>query len=264
MSRYLLKSADEARSCLKGRDISLFLDYDGTLTPVAGRPEDARLSFHMKELVRMLAGSMPLAIVSGRGLSDIESLVGVDGLAYAGNHGLEAAAPDFTMTYDIGRAAREELNGLEPALLRLQERWKGVIFENKGVSHTVHYRLLGSRHFPLFKEEFDTTVAPALSRGLVRLTQSKRAFEIRASVKWDKGRAILWMLERNRFRGTMPVFIGDDETDKDAYRALGPKGLSVHVGCEADEAAFHLIAQDEVKVFLKLILDTKLGGVLNS
>ncbi|WKZ33034.1 MAG: trehalose-phosphatase [Thermodesulfobacteriota bacterium] len=256
MSRYLLKSMEEARSCLKDRDVSLFLDYDGTLTPVAGRPEDARLSFQMKELVRTLAVSMPVAIVSGRGLADIMSLVGIDGVAYAGNHGLEAAAPDFTMTYDIGRAAREELDGLAPALSELEERWKGVIFENKGASHTVHYRLLGSRQFPLFKEGFDKAVAPALSRGRVRLAESKRAFEIKARVNWDKGRAVLWMLGRKRFRGTTPIFIGDDETDKDAYRALGPEGLSVHVGCEADEAAFHLIAQDEVKMFLKLLLDT--------
>ncbi len=257
MSRYLLKSVEEMRSRLKGREISLFLDYDGTLTPVTGRPEDARISFQMKELVRVLAGSMPVAIVSGRGLADIEALVGIDGLAYAGNHGLEAASPDFTMTYDIGRAAREELDGLEPALTGLEEDFKGVIFENKGSSYTVHYRLLGSRHFHAFKEAFDRITAPALSRGLVRLALSKRAFEIRANVDWNKGRAVLWMLDRNRFRGTMPVFIGDDETDKDAYRALGPGGVSVHVGSEAEEAAFHLVAQDEVKVFLKLLLDAR-------
>lgn len=256
MSRYLLKSTEEMLSRLKGRGLSLFLDYDGTLTPVTGRPEDARLSFQMKELVRALASAMPVAVISGRSLADVESLVGIDGLAYAGNHGLEAASPDFTMTYDIGRAAREELKALEAALRGLQERFKGVIFENKGASYTLHYRLLGSRHFPLFKEEFDKLVAPALSRGRVRQRESKRAFEIRASVRWDKGRAVLWMLERNRFRGTTPVFIGDDETDKDAYRALGPEGLSVHVGSEADEAAFHLVAQDEVKVFLKLLLDS--------
>ena len=254
MSEYLLKHLEEASSLLTEGRLSLFLDYDGTLTRITGRPEDACMSYQVRELMRALAARYPLAIISGRSLADIRSKVGMEGIVYAGNHGLEVHSPLFTMTYDIGRQAREELEGLRAAFRALAEKFKGVIFEDKGFTLTVHYRLLSSRSFEIFKESFDAAVSGALGRGHVRLGQSKKAFEIKATVRWDKGRAVNWLLDRPLFRGTTPVYIGDDETDRDSYRAIGTKGLSVNVGGAVDEAPYFLQAQEEVVTFLKWLL----------
>lgn len=260
MSEYLLKHLEEASSLLTEGRLSLFLDYDGTLTSITGRPEDACMSYQVRELMRSLAARYPLAIISGRSLADIRSKAGMDGIVYAGNHGLEVHSPFFTMTYDIGLQAREELEGLRAAFSGLAEKFKGVIFEDKGFTLTVHYRLLSSRSFETFKESFDAAASGALGRGHVRLGQSKKAFEIKANVRWDKGKAMEWLLDRPMFSGTTPLYIGDDETDKDSYRAIGTRGLSVNVGGAVDEARYYLQAQEEVVTFLKWLLGQPSGS----
>lgn len=254
MGEYLLKRIEEAGAFLSERRISLFLDYDGTLTGITGRPEDARLDFQTRELVRSLSGVYPLAIISGRSLSDIKERVNMEGLVYAGNHGLEISSPEFTMLYDIGQGAREDLEELRPVFRGLAERFRGVIFEDKGTTLTVHYRLLDSRSFAAFKERFDEAVSERLARGHVRLGKSKKALEVKANVNWDKGRAVKWLMDRPVFAGTTPLYMGDDETDRDAYRAIGTSGVSVNVGRMVDEAAYFLMAQSEVAPFLKSLL----------
>jgi len=249
-----LKRVEEASALLSERRISLFLDYDGTLTGITGRPEDARLNFQMRELVRALSGLYPLAIISGRSLPDIKARVNMEGLVYAGNHGLEICSPDFTMVYDIGQGAREELEGLRPVFHGLADRFRGVIFEDKGSTLTVHYRLLDSRSFAAFKECFDEAVSERLARGHVRLGKSKKALEVKANVDWDKGRAVKWLMERPLFTGTTPLYLGDDDTDRDAYRAIGTSGVSVNVGRMVEEAPYFLMAQSEVAPFLKSLL----------
>lgn len=257
MAAYLLRHLDSAGYLLEKGRISFFLDYDGTLTGITGRPSEACLDAKTRELIRGLASCYPMAIVSGRSLQDIRSRVGIDSIVYAGCHGLEISSPDFMMTYDIGRAARTALAGLGPKLSALAEKYRGVILEDKGLALTLHYRLLDPALFPLFKAAFDATIEHALSSGGVRLTPSRKAFEIRAGVRWDKGRALEWLLQRPLFRGTVPLYMGDDDTDKDAYRALGPGGMAVNVGGEVEEAGYYLKSQKEVAPFLKWVCRLK-------
>lgn len=254
MSSVLLKSPEEVRPSLKDRRLSLFLDYDGTLAPIAASPGQAALSPMTKEVLGALAELCPVAIVTGRSLADIRSLVNMDSLAYAGNHGLEVASPDFTMLFDAGQEALDEMRKLAAAFAGLEERFEGVIFEDKGLSLSLHYRLLGPGSLELFRKRFDEAASGALARGRVRLSYSKKAFEIKADVGWNKGRAVKWMLERKRFKCTLPVYIGDDETDRDAYSALGADGVSINVGSASSGSAYYLSSQAEVGTFLKLLL----------
>lgn len=255
MKKHLLKSLGEVARRIGSGEPSLFLDYDGTLAPIAGRPEDARLHFHERELLRSLAASYRVAVVSGRGLADLKRLVGLEGLVYAGNHGFEINAPDFTLEFDIGAAARAELGKLRRGLPELAHRFKGVIFEDKGLILAVHYRLLGPSDVALFKERFDSAVSAALSGGHVVLSKSKKAFEIRPNVYWNKGRAVEWIMGRPGFSPAIPIYLGDDETDKDGYRAAETTGgIAVNVGGPVDEAEYFLVSQGEVRVFLKELL----------
>lgn len=254
MAEYLLKHMGEASSLLNEKRLSLFLDYDGTLTGITGRPEDAYLTYHMRETLRSLSALYPLAIVSGRSLTDLKKHVGMKDIVYGGNHGLEISSADFTMTYDIGRPARADLESLKPKFMGLAGKFRGVILEDKGLTLTVHYRLLDSRSFVLFRESFDDMVLGTLARGNLKLGISKKAFEVKANVRWDKGKAVRWLLDRPMFVGTTPIYMGDDDTDRDAYRAIGTEGLSINVGRIVEEARYFLPAQSEVAVFLKRLL----------
>lgn len=251
MKKHLLKNLDLVREMFSGRTVSLFLDYDGTLAPIAGRPEDARLSFEMKGLLKTLSRKFPAAIVSGRGLKDVRSMVGIKDLVYAGNHGMEIWGPRFTMVFDPGRTVNDEMERARDEFSGLASVFRGVTLENKGLTLSIHYRLLDRRDHDVFIGRFDEISARFAANGLLRFARSKKAFEVRPNVRWHKGKGVEWILDRKSFSGTLPVYVGDDETDKDGFMAVKDRGISVFVGGEIEEADFYLNAQDEVKVFLK-------------
>jgi len=251
MTKHLLKNLDRVSKLFGTRTVSLFLDYDGTLTPIVARPEDARMTFEMKTLLKTLSTMFPAAIVSGRELKDVESMIGIKDLVYAGNHGMEIKGPRFTMVFDPGVTITDEMRRANDEFAGLAAGFRGVSLENKGLTLTVHYRLLDKRDHDTFIERFDELAASFVASGLVRVAKSKKAFELRPNISWHKGRGVEWILDRQCFSGTLPVYIGDDETDKDGFRAVKDRGISVFVGGEIDEADYYLNAQDEVKVFLK-------------
>jgi len=251
MSRHLLKNLDRLGEIMGERRISLFLDYDGTLTPIVARPERAALSYQMREILKGLSKAYPTAIISGRGLADVRKRVGIDRLTYAGNHGTEIWSAEYTMVFDAGASYKKELERLVPGLEALSNAHRGVIMEHKGQSITMHYRLLDARSAKIFAEQYAKVVEKAAAGGAVRLAESKKAFEIRPSADWNKGRAVDWLLQRKPFTGTCPIYIGDDETDKDGYAAIAGRGVSVHVGSEIKEADYYLVAQTEVRTLLK-------------
>lgn len=251
MAAYLLRHLEKASSLLSEGRLSLFLDYDGTLTGITGRPEEALLSGRTLDCLEALSKAYPLAVVSGRSLSDLKARVGMDSIVYAGNHGLEISSPHFSMTYDIGRPQREAFGRLRGALMGMEERFKGVLVEDKALTITVHYRLLAPELFPDFREALEKACVPELKDGHVRLTRSRKAFELRANVRWDKGKTLLWLMGRPLFKGTTPLYMGDDYTDMDAYRSVGLEGVSVNVGRPVDEAEYFLNSQKEVEPFLK-------------
>lgn len=251
MAAYLLRHLEKASSLSSEGRLSLFLDYDGTLTGITGRPEEAHLPARTLEAVEALSARFPLAVVSGRSLADIKARVGIDSIVYAGNHGLEISSPHFSMTYDIGREARAALESMRPALLGLERMFPGLLVEDKALTLTVHYRLLDQALFESFKDAFGLVAGAALRDGFLRLTHSRKAFELRANVGWDKGRALEWLLDRPLFKGTAPLYMGDDDTDVDAYRSIRSKGISVNVGRATDEAGYFLMYQKEVEPFLK-------------
>ena len=93
-SRRRSNAADEIRTLLSGRRVAVFLDYDGTLTPIVERPEDALLPAETRAAIERLAALAPVAIVSGRDLADVRRLIGIEGITYAGSHGFDVVLPD--------------------------------------------------------------------------------------------------------------------------------------------------------------------------
>ncbi|MFC1988818.1 trehalose-phosphatase [Chloroflexota bacterium] len=124
--------------------VLLLSDYDGTLTPIVSRPKDAVLSPGVREKLRALAAnkSFTIGIGSGRSLSDVEALTGIEGIYYAGNHGLEIKGPDLNYMNPVALTARTEMEGLTRQFTDKLAGIEGALVENKGLSLSVHYRLV--------------------------------------------------------------------------------------------------------------------------
>jgi trehalose 6-phosphate phosphatase len=235
-----------------GTPPAVFLDYDGTLTPIVERPELATLSDAMEAVLRGLASRCPVAILSGRDLADLQQMVSLVGVVYAGSHGFDVDAPE-----ELGgrfRRGEDFADVLDAARTRLTEAVApiaGAWVEEKAFAVTLHFRQVAPEDVPAVEAAF-AAVAEAFPD--LRRTGGKKVLELRPNVEWDKGRALQMLLERiDRGGPHFPLFIGDDETDEDAFRAVAGGGIGIRVGDPhvASAAEYSLADTDEVGTFLE-------------
>lgn len=231
------------------RPVSLFLDYDGTLVPIAPRPQDAHLSPSTRGLLRSLSHRIPVVVISGRALRDIRSRVGLRGVIYVGNHGLEIAGPRFHFcpvnTLEWHRFLKEVSRQLWEELIGIT----GILIEDKGYTLSVHYRLAGAEARRKTSRRLMSRLKPLEAEGLIRISQGKAVWEIRPPLEWDKGKAVLWLLKRTAFQGRWPLYIGDDQTDQDAFRAIKDRGVGILVGPHQDTGSAHYALKDPHEVY---------------
>lgn len=225
-----LEGRDGLARRLNGRRPAVFLDYDGTLTPIVERPELAVLSDAMRTVVRDLARRCPVAIVSGRDRADVERLVGIDELIFAGSHGFDIRVPGGK------RIQREEgaefaalLDGVKARLNREAASIAGSLIEPKKSSVAVHYRQVAEADRPRVKAIVGAILA---EHDNLRVTPGKMVYEIQPKLDWNKGKAVLWLLEALDLTApeVLPLYFGDDITDEDAFAALGGRGIGIYVG----------------------------------
>ena len=243
-------AADIARR-IGGTPPAVFLDYDGTLTPIVARPELATLSEGMATVLRDLAARCPVAILSGRDLANLQQMVTLAGVVYAGSHGFDVDAPEELG----GRVRRGEdfADVLAAARARLKEAVApiaGAWVEDKAFAVTLHFRQVSPEDVPAVEAAF-AAVAAAFPD--LRRTGGKKVLELRPNVEWDKGCALQMLLERIDGSGPhFPLFVGDDETDEDAFRAVAGSGIGIRVGDAhvVSAAEYFLADTDEVATFL--------------
>jgi trehalose 6-phosphate phosphatase len=254
-----LQSDAELAARLSGRRPAVFLDYDGTLTPIVDRPEDALISDRMREAVRRLAGRFPVGVVSGRDRRVVQQLMGVDDLIVAGSHGFDIWSPTGGA---IERQEGAEYKGLlEEVRRRLTEELgsiDGALIEPKSNSVAAHYRLVseGERH--RVKEVVQQLLDEHPDE--LKVTPGKMVYEIQPNVDWDKGKAVLHVLRSLGLdrEDVVPIYLGDDITDEDAFEALDGRGIGVFVGRADDPevagrttyADYALESIEEVEKFL--------------
>jgi trehalose-phosphatase len=208
------------------RRLALFLDYDGTLTPIVERPEDAVLAAPMREALRHVAQRCPVAIISGRDLEDVRARVGIEGLTYAGCHGFEIAGPGTSRVHAAAAAAAPQLGAAADMVAHDTRGLPGVQLERKRFTLAVHYRRAREADVPAVRAALERAQArhPAL-----RVTEGKKVLELQPDVDWDKGRAVLWLIDTLQLQDALPVYIGDDVTDEDAFRVLAARGVGIAV-----------------------------------
>jgi alpha,alpha-trehalase len=220
---------DDLARQFSDRKPAIFLDYDGTLTPIVARPELAVLDAAMRARLAELTDLCPVAIISGRDRADVEGLVGVQNLVYAGSHGFDIAGPGgLRREYEAAAKFVPALEEAEKQLQNLLQDIDGVIVERKRYAIAVHYRLVADGDVAGVEQAFDSVLKEV---GDLRRTAGKKVFEMRPRLEWDKGTAVLWLLgELGLDRpDILPVYIGDDETDEDAFTALAGRGIGILV-----------------------------------
>lgn len=240
---------DDLRARIAACGVIVFLDYDGTLTPIAPRPDLAVLSPSMRNTLRILASRWPTAIVSGRALAQIEELVEIPGLIYAGSHGFDIRGPDLRC--QVGLEARNSINTAFSEVSSRLHGVKGVLVENKTFSVAVHFRLVPA---PARTLVIETTREVAAHHGL-RVTGGKEIVEMRPNIDWDKGAAVRWLSARHP--GRIPLYIGDDTTDEDAFRAIASDGIAILVSSAPRETAAAYTLRDvaAVEEFLRRLCE---------
>jgi len=234
--------------------IFLFLDYDGTLTPIVSQPEEAYLSREMKRLLLNLKRNprIQMAIVSGRSLSDVRNRVGLKGIYYVGNHGLEVFVPKHGSKGLVSSKIFQQLGGIRDRLNRQLGDVKGAVLEDKGCILALHYRNVDPRCVPPILMELKKEIKSSMSP--LALGFGKYVFEVRPKSPVNKGIVILELLSQAGQDGLLPLYIGDDQTDEDAFRALKRLGITVLVGFpRLSSAQYYLKDPLEVFQFLKII-----------
>ncbi len=232
------------------RRLVVLLDYDGTLAAIAPRPDLAHLEPGVRGALLALSRQrhVRLAVISGRSLDDIRARVGLPELIYAGCHGLQIGGPQISFVEPTALGLRPALERLASQLAAALAHAAGVEVEDKGLAIAVHFR----RAAGAAEEKAAAAVHSlmALSGEGFRLRGGKKIWEILPEVDWDKGRAARWILERTGGEDALPIYIGDDLTDEDAFSAL-PEGITARVGRPSRTLArYSLAGPAEVETFL--------------
>uniref|UniRef100_A0A3Q7FG61 Trehalose 6-phosphate phosphatase n=1 Tax=Solanum lycopersicum TaxID=4081 RepID=A0A3Q7FG61_SOLLC len=291
-----LSSFEEMMDVAKGKWVVVFLDYDGTLSPIVNDPERAFMSDMMRSAVRDVAKLYPTAIISGRSRQKVYGFVKLDDVFYAGSHGMDIMGPAIQAScYDgkyqskaldqkpkihsipysystylcvrdyilqgneltVFQPAQDFLPSIEKMLNELEETTSeinGALVEDNRFCISVHYRHVLQEDLGLLEKKVQTLVAKYPG---FHLTRGKKVIEIRPSIKWNKGDALVYLLETLGFTNSsdvLPIYIGDDKTDEDAFKVLNSReqGCPIIVSSNPRDtmASYSLRDPSEVLSFL--------------
>ena len=247
-----LHQFDDVLARLKQQPVAVFLDYDGTLTPIVDRPELAVLAQDVRDVLDALSRQCPAGIISGRDRKDVTNLVNLDSLIYAGSHGFDIAGPErFALSHEVGTQFAEALDHAENVLRPLLDPIAGTLIERKKFSIAVHYRLVDPGDVSKVEEAVTRVMAESPD---LRRSAGKMVFEMQPQLDWDKGKALLWLMEGLKWKEHryQPMYLGDDLTDEHAFRELVERGVGIVVehGSRFSSASYSLQDPGEVKDFL--------------
>lgn len=252
------KNSAELAGRLAGGKLLVTLDFDGTLAALAETPRQARLKPEFKAALRALAAApgVSVFILSGRALENLRAMVGLAGLYYGGNHGMEIKGPGYSWRDAAAARARPLVAGLAADLVERFPPGTGVFIEDKWFSASVHYRALKAP----YRGGFFARMRALAAGGSDKLNWSRghKVFELRPAGAPHKGDAVLRLSKKIGARAALAV--GDDLTDEDMFRTLKGRGITVRVGRAVSDAGYFLSGQAEVLRLLRFVLGARRAG----
>ena len=236
--------------------VALFLDFDGTISHIVPRPGDAVLDTGIRKTLSSLAArpDFCIAVVSGRALADVRERANIPNIAYVGNHGFEIESGSTSFREPRAQTLKCELRALALQLKLALGDIEGVELKDKALTLSVHLRRVAEH----FHDWVRQTVTDSVSRSRSFTTrQGKLVLEVRPQVPWNKGCAVRWLLRESLPAQCLPIYIGDDITDEDAFCQI-PEGITIKVGePDATEAQYFLPDVASVGEFLTWLNQTK-------
>jgi trehalose 6-phosphate phosphatase len=256
-----LKNFEQFALRVKNKKVALFLDYDGTLTPIVDDPDKAFLQEDMKKVLAKLADQLPVAVISGRDRADVQNLVGIENIYYAGSHGFDIAGPDKKETNPENvKDYLPELGQADKVIRKAIKDIEGAWVERKKFAIAVHYRKVEDQNIDQVKQAVEQA---ARAHPKLRQSGGKKIFELRPDIDWHKGKALIWLLEKLDLDkpDVLPIYLGDDVTDEDAFDTLRNRGIGVVVmdSPRKTKAGYRLKNPEEVRLFLNKIISTQKG-----
>lgn len=256
--RYFFDGEAPVRSIartLPRRRIALFLDFDGTLAPIQKDPARSAMPDEVREQLQSLAnaGRCFVTVLSGRSLKDIKSKLGMSNICYGGNHGLAISGNGMAYVHPGALLAKAAIDMAGRRLNKEVARIEGAWVERKQFSVSLHYRSADKGDIQLVKSVFYKVKAELSETDSLSVMKGKKILELLPDIMWDKGSAVLWILKRLE-DVHLPVYIGDDVTDENAFRAIGKKGITIRVGTSKKTCAqYYLKTSQEVQRLLQVI-----------
>nr|CAB3470051.1 unnamed protein product [Digitaria exilis] len=256
---------EKVAAAAKGKRVIMFVDYDGTLSPIVTDPDMAFMTAEMRAALRDVAKQFPTAIVTGRCVEKVRSFVGLTELYYAGSHGMDIKGPsskdDQTVLLQPAREFLPVINKAFRALEEMTRATPGARVENNKFCLSVHFRCVDEKSWTPLAEQVKAVLRdfPEL-----KLTEGRKVLEIRPSIMWDKGKAVEFLLKSLGFddrSDVLPVYIGDDRTDEDAFKVLKKRGQGLGIlvsKCPKEtDASYSLQDPTEVMEFLVRLVEWK-------
>eukprot|EP00742_Colponemidia_sp_Colp-10_P001080 GILJ01001170.1.p1 GENE.GILJ01001170.1~~GILJ01001170.1.p1 ORF type:complete len:299 (-),score=44.72 GILJ01001170.1:510-1406(-) len=224
-----MDSIEEIKQSLAGKKMVIFLDYDGTLTPIVDNPDMARMSENTRRLLENLSKHFTVAIVTGRSIQKITQFVQLPSLYYAGSHGFDIIGPEgHKIEHKVANELLPQLDEIYESLLKKTGHIQGSLVEHGQFTVSVHYRHVDPSLVPELESIIDEVLSAYSS---FKKTNGKKVFELKPRVQWNKGEAVLWLLKtlkqldgRADDADVVPIYFGDDVTDEDAFRVLQRRG----------------------------------------
>ncbi|PSS26283.1 Trehalose-phosphate phosphatase [Actinidia chinensis var. chinensis] len=269
-----LYTFEHMMSIAKGKKIVVFLDYDGTLSNIVDNPEKAFMTNEMQKAVSEVARYFSTAIISGRGRDKVYGFVNLDTVYYAGSHGLDIAAPLQSPNYGdpkhqtrvvdgkgnevvLFQPAKKYLPAIQKIFSALSEKTRsirGVMLEHNKFCISVHFRHVRDEDFFTLEKMVNSVLGEYKE---FRVSKGKMVFEIRPDMEWDKGHALNYLLDTLGYGSSsdvLPLYIGDDRTDEDAFKAIRNRGKGFPIVVSStpkDTMALHSLCNPlEVNEFL--------------
>lgn len=241
------------RRIRESSEILLFLDFDGTVSPIVKNPDEARIDSEVETILKTFIRSkkIRIIIISGRMLSELKKKIRVKGIDYVGNHGLEWELNGNYDRYPMDKNDFESLDSAKKLLSSIKLEFPDVYLQDKILSLSVHYRNLKNVGENEFKKKFYETLSKPRKNNAIHFREGKKVIDIYSKTGWNKGMAAKKI--KKLLGDPLAISMGDDTTDEDMFKKLND-GITVRVGKDSNSSAeFYVKNISEVTRFLNLV-----------